>query len=409
MEAERKLKRAKINLMRSPKFALLSGILMVGKTTLVREGRGGDGTVISSPLPVTTAMTNGRDEFYAESFVMQLADPELAFVIAHEAAHKMYRHLTTWRKLYDEDADLANQACDYVINIMLHDLDPQHEVIRMPRDKDGKLMGLLDQKYRGMNAKQVFDLLKQKKDDECQSGGGGGEGNQLDQHDWDGAQSLSDAEKVELAKEIDAAIRQGLVAQKKVGDKKGGLHRELQDLLEPKVDWRDVLREFVKSTCRSKDTSSWRRVNRRYLSSDIYMPSLIGEKIGHIAVGVDTSGSIGPELVEFLSEVRAIAEEIRPDRVDLMYWDAAVASHEEYDESSVSTLATSTRPKGGGGTRPQCVVDYINEKSIKPECIVMLTDGCVPNWGDGWSAPVLWVIAGGANVTADNGKTIVIK
>lgn len=400
MEAERKLKRAKINLMRSPKFALLSGILMVGKTTLVGEGAkvGGVGTV-------TTAMTNGRDEFYAESFVMQLADPELAFVVAHEAAHKMYRHLSTWRKLYDEDASLANQACDYVINIMLQDLDPQREVIRMPRDKDGKLMGLLDTKYRGMNAKQVFDLLKQQKKD----GDGGGGGNQLDEHDWDGAEQLTDEEKQQLAKDVDAAIREGLIAQKKAGEKAGGLHRELQDLLEPKIDWRDVLREFVKSTCRSKDTSSWRRVNRRYLSSDVYMPSLIGEKIGHIAVGVDTSGSIGPELVAFLTEVKAIAEEIAPDKVDLLYWDAAVASHEEYDMSTVSTLATSTRPKGGGGTRPQCVADYINEKGIKPECIVMLTDGVVPDWGNGWPAPLLWVIAGGANVTATNGKTIVIK
>ena len=211
MEAERKLKRAKINLMRSPKFALLSGILMVGKTTLVRK----EGTVISSALPITTAMTNGRDEFYAESFVMQLPDPELAFVVAHEAAHKMYRHLSTWRKLYDEDASLANQACDYVINIMLQDLDPQHEVIRMPRDKDGKLMGLLDTKYRGMNAKQVFDLLKQQKKD----GGGGGGGNQLDEHDWEGAEQLTDEEKQQLAKEVDAAIRQGLIAQKKAGEK----------------------------------------------------------------------------------------------------------------------------------------------------------------------------------------------
>ena len=39
----------------------------------------------------------------------------------------------------------------------------------------------------------------------------------------------------------------------------------------------------------------------------------------------------------------------------------------------------------------------------------MLTDGVVPDWGDGWSAPLLWVIAGGVDVRATNGKTIVIK
>jgi hypothetical protein len=56
----------------------------------------------------------------------------------------------------------------------------------------------------------------------------------------------------------------------------------------------------------------------------------------------------------------------------------------------------------------------MHEKVIQPECVVMLTDGYVgSDWGESnghsWSAPILWVIAGGANVTAPNGKTIVIK
>jgi predicted metal-dependent peptidase len=202
------------------------------------------------------------------------------------------------------------------------------------------------------------------------------------------------------------------MAHEKVAGKGTGLsNRELEELLEPKVDWREVLREFVKATCSAKDTSSWRRVNRRFLSTGVYMPSMIGEKVGHLTIGVDTSGSVGGrELAEFLAEVKGIAEEVKPEKVDLIYWDGRVAAHEEYSEHDVSNIVTSTQPKGGGGTSPSCVSTYLNEQKIKPECVIMLTDGYVgSDWGNDWPAQVLWVIVGGNDAVAPNGKTIHIK
>jgi predicted metal-dependent peptidase len=401
MLEERKVQKAKITLMRHPKFALLQGILMVGKTRIADN--------------VPTASTNGRDETYGREFVRKLRDPELAFVIAHEAGHKMYRHLTTWTKLHAEDAYLTNCACDYVINLMLKDLDPNENVIAMPMYRDGphigKKMGLIDERFRGMNTKQVYDILKQEqKDDE--GGGGDGDGDGIDEHDWDGAKELTDEQKKELARDIDQAIRQGLMAHQKINGKgAGGLDRELQDLMEPKVNWREELREYVKAICRAKDTSSWRRVNRRFLSTGIYMPSMVGEKVGHIVVGIDTSGSIGgPELAEFLSEVKGIAEEVNPEKVDLIYWDSEVAAHEEYADADVANIVSSTKPKGGGGTSPSCMSEYLKEKKIVPECIIVLTDGYVGNdWGSDWTAPVMWAITGGNTSVASNGKTIHIK
>ena len=400
MLEERKLQKAKIALMRSPKFALLSGILMVGKTRVDDN--------------VPTANTNGRDERYGRAFVKSLSDKELNFLVAHEGYHKMYRHLTTWRKLHDEDHDLANQACDYVINLQLQDIDPNETLIAMPRYKDGphkgERMGLVDERFRGMNTKQVFDILKQEKKE---NGGQGGDGEGgFDVHDWADAKGMSDADKKELLKEIDQAIRQGIMAHQKIaGTGAGGIDRELEGLLEPKVDWREVLREFVKATCNAKDTSSWRRVNRRFLSTGVYMPSMIGEKVGHIVIGIDTSGSIGgSELAEFLSEVKAIAEDVNPEVVDLLYWDCDVAGHEVYEGSEVSNIVQSTKPRGGGGTSPSCVSTYLKEKAIKPECIIMLTDGYVGNdWGSEWTAEVLWCIVGGNDEVAPNGKTVHVE
>jgi predicted metal-dependent peptidase len=396
MDAERKLKKVKISIMRNPQFALWQGVLMIGKTKVVDD--------------VPTALTNGRDEMYGRKFVEELTESELAFVVLHEAMHKAFRHLTTWKKLHDENHLLANAACDYVINLMLVDMDRSETVIRFPRYKSGpnkgQRMGLVDEKYRGMNAKQVFDLLKK----EYEGGGEGMHGDGFDKHDWEGAAELSDEQKRELEREVDSALRQGQIAAKKVGKGSSNTLRDIEELLAPKVDWREELREFVKAFCTNKDRSSWRRVNRRYLATDVYMPSMIGEKVGHLVIGIDTSGSIGEELAEFLSEVKSIAEEVSPEKVDLLYWDHSVTSHESYDSASVPNIVSSTKPTGGGGTAPSCVSKYLQDKKIKPECVVMFTDGYVGgDWGSGWESPLLWVITGGSRgESAQNGKVIYI-
>jgi predicted metal-dependent peptidase len=202
-----------------------------------------------------------------------------------------------------------------------------------------------------------------------------------------------------------------LMAEKKVGNGAGDMSRAVGDLLAPKVDWREVLREFVKSICAGRDVSTWRKPNRRYISQGIYMPTLVSERVGHIVVGIDTSGSIGAaEISEFLSEVKSIAEDVKPDMVDLLYWGHVVAAHEKYEENDVPNIVSSTKPRGGGGTSPSCVTDYLAKEGITPECVIMLTDGYVGNdWGGDWPAPVLWAITGGNNAISTNGKTVHIK
>ena len=186
MNEERKLQKCKIALMRNTKFALLQGIMMLGKTRVA---------------DIPSAMTNGRDEVYGREFVKKLSERELQFVIAHECSHKMYRHLTTWKKLHDEDHRLANMACDYVINLMLRDVDPNEQVIAMPKwkedtkhSKKGEFMGLIDEQYRGMNAKQVFDLLKEAKKNKTKpfDGDDDGDGDGFDVHDWEGAEGMTE-------------------------------------------------------------------------------------------------------------------------------------------------------------------------------------------------------------------------
>ena len=398
---ERKLKKVKIGLMRNPKFALYSGVMMLGSTKIV------DG--------FPTACTNGRDEIYGREFIDSLEERELAFVVMHETKHKAYRHLTTWRKLFEIDPNLCNKACDYVINLQLVKMDPEEKYIAMPRQPDGTRIGLLDERFAGMHTKQVFDILRE----EQEEGGGGGEGGEgddsggggFDQHDWEGAKDMSEEEQKQLAREIDQALRQGQIAAQRMGKGAGGMSLELQELLTPKVDWREQLREFVMSVCAAKDQSSWRRVNRRFIGQDIVMPSLIGERVGRIVLGFDTSGSAVPVLNNFMSEAKSIFEDVVPDKVDIIYWDWVVAGHETYDAANIPNIVSLTQPKGGGGTDVRCMLDYMKKENIKPECIIIFTDGEVPSWGDDWPAPVLWAIHNEHNkgLTAGNGKTIHIE
>jgi predicted metal-dependent peptidase len=322
-------------------------------------------------------------------------------LVLHENYHKAFRHLTTWLHLYKEDPELANIACDHVINLKLLDLDNDEGFIKMPV----KYPGCADPKFKGMDAGHVFRLLKEEKE---QGGGGSGTGDGqqgFDQHDWESAEAIPEKQQEEIAAQIDQALRQGAILAGKRG---GKIDRSLAELLEPKVNWREMLREFVTTQCMGRDMSSWRRVNRRFVASGMYLPGYISESVGRILIGVDTSGSIGgPELQEFMSEVVGVAKQVQPEVLDLVYWDSNVAAHEKYGVHELEGLETKTKPKGGGGTSPSCVTSYMRDNNLKPECAIILTDGHVGgDWGGSWPCPVLFVICGGNRVIAPVGKTV---
>ena len=155
LTAEQRIERTHVQLMRDKNFCLFSGVFMIGKV------------VVSDKVP--TARTDGRNVEYGRAFVDRLNDKQLAFLVIHEAMHKAYRHMMVWKKIAKENAQLANAAMDYVINLQIQDYDPNRDVVEMPRDEDGKIMGLIDENYRGMDTMQVYEILKK----ESKSGGKG--------------------------------------------------------------------------------------------------------------------------------------------------------------------------------------------------------------------------------------------
>ena len=384
MNVQDRIKKSHIAIMQHKTFCSYSGILACGKVYVNDE--------------VPTAATNGWDVKYNPSFIEQhmKTDPELRFLILHEAQHKAYRHLQVWRVLHDENAQLANIAADHFVNLSLVDMDAGEGFVKMPA------LGIQpDPKYRGWSVKQIFEDLKQ----EQEKNGGSGEG--MDEHDWENATSGDPAKEQEQANEIQRAIRQGEIVRRKMAGKGAGdIDGVFGELLQPKIDWKKVLREFVTETCAGRDESSWRKPNRRFLSDDVYMPSMVGTTMTELVIGFDTSGSIfgGGEMTMFVSEIKKIIEDVKPSKVHVIYWDTEVAGHQTFEEGQFAVQ--DLKPKGGGGTDGSVLFKYLKEKNLTPQAIVQFTDGYVGDWGN-TDVPTLWAVS--TDLVAPFGTTIRVE
>ena len=414
MKVERRFKAIKIGLMRSDQFGLLRGVAMHGKTYLTTD--------------VPTAATDGRDCWFNPDFLFkQVAngDKGAAFIMVHEWMHKAGMHMVTYRRLSERNPMLTNMSADYWNNDRIILADPNNLLTEMPVDKDGVPMGLHDIKYRDWTITRIFnDLLEQQEDggDEGEEGeegedgnidgggGGGGKPPSFDEHDWEGAKKITAEEVKELKRDVEEAIRQNIHAGRRAGT--GSLRDALglEELIAPKVDWRQALRIFMNSTCRKKERSSWRRPNRRYLHQDIVMPTLEGNSVKEVVFARDASGSMGFDdaLTKVTSEMVGIAKMLDIEKIHLIDWDGAVEYRGVFSSDTFKNAPEVKRVFGGGGTDPKCVVEYLKENNIKPDCVVMLTDGEIHEWGN-WTVPVLWCISNRSKITAPVGKTINIE
>ena len=409
MKIERKFKAIKIGLMRSKPFGLLRGVAMHGKSYLTTD--------------IPTAMTDGRDCWFNPDFIFGFAngDKAAAFVIVHEWMHKAGMHFTTYQTLKLINVIAAGMAADQWNNNRIVLADPKGEYVQMPKDADGNICGLLDPKYADWTVKRIFyDILEQQKEreggeegegeDEGEGKGkgtGDGDSPSFDEHDWDGADELTKEEKQELKRDIVEAIRSNLHANSRPGQ--GGLQDALglEELVAPQVNWPMQLRQFLNSTCRKKEHSSWRRPNRRYLYQDIIMPTLEGHSIKCLVLSRDASGSMfyQDRLTKVTSEMVGIAKMLNIDEIHVIDWDGTAEHRGVFTSDELQNAPPIKEVIGGGGTNPRCVSDYLKDNNIKPDAVVMLTDGEIGDWGN-WTVPLLWVICNASKITAPVGKTI---
>jgi predicted metal-dependent peptidase len=174
-----------------------------------------------------------------------------------------------------------------------------------------------------------------------------------------------------------------------MGKLSANMQRFVDEVLQPKVAWQDVLRRFVQKA--KTDQRTFARPNRRFLAQGLYMPSITGEVLGEIAIAVDCSGSIGQrELNEFATEIKAMKEDGNPSALHIVYFDSEVSHYDHYGRDDEVVI----EPHGGGGTAFSPIFQYLEQNNINPVACVVLTDLYCNDFGDTPDYPVLWVTNG---------------
>ena len=395
---EQRIKKGHIALMKHPETALWGGVMMMGSTEVVDEA--------------ITAYTDGINKKYGRAFLTAICptQAEVNGLILHENLHIGLRHHLHGADMFREDGDKANKAADYVVNDMITEISKKYpELVQLPKG------GLYDPQYHNMSMREIYKLLKSKKgggggggtpDKEGEKGSGSGGGEyEFDKHDF--GKPMTQEEAKEMDGKIDRAIREGALLAGRLGI---DLPRSVTDLLNPVIDWKKELADFVTSSCKGKDEYTWRKFNRRLISNDIYLPTVENETIGEVVVAIDTSGSIGQEqLNEFASELVSICEAVSPDAVRVLWWDTKVHGEQLFTDN-YDQIGSMLKPLGGGGTRVSSVAEYINKKKINAECVLVFTDGYLESdvvWNI--SAPTLWMVTENRNWTPPTGKKVFME
>ena len=347
-----------------------------------------------------TAATDGRNFYYNTRFVNMLKPKELEFLFGHEVLHCVYDH---FGRRGDRDPQLWNIANDYCVNADL----VKHRV----GEKITSVPCLHDSKYDGMSSEEVYDILYENAekinisdlidkmldehlegDDE---GGGGGDGD--DDKDGKGRPRLSAADKQAIRDEIREAVLAAAQASDGAGNLPAGVKRIIQDMTEPKMNWRELLRMQLESTIKSDFT--WMRASRRGWHMDAVMPGMKNDEMIDIAISIDASGSMSEKILkDILSETAGIMEQFSAYRIHVLSFDTEVYNPQQYDSENLDSI-TDYEIQGGGGTDFDCVFNYFKENNIEPKRHIMFTDGYpFGSWGDENYCDTVFILHGTTSI-----------
>jgi predicted metal-dependent peptidase len=286
---------------------------------------------------------------------------------------------------------------------------------------------LLDQKYKGLASEVIYSQLKQQMKPQPKQGQG--QGNQTGQGQPTGTfsdapqgeqdegqgqgqgkpspkgqQTQGEQPSVMTEQDWKIAAEQAAKVAKAAGKMPASMERLLGQSRQSKTDWRAELREFLQQTIPSD--YSWQHPNRRFVHQGIYLPGTVKENFGTLAIAVDTSGSIyGETLNAFAAEVSAIASELKPEKVTVIFADAQIQNVQEFDEGEEIKL----EPKGGGGTLFNPVFDAIKAWDSPPVALLYFTDLECFDAPEEQDYPTLWVTDMSVTREAPFGRAIRIE
>lgn len=379
-----------------------------------------------------TAGTDGKRITIDPKFFESITIKERVFVVCHEICHAMYMHFPRAKRYFVEGFEgekFSPEAWNIATDLIINDLLIESGIGYCDKSK-----WLWSPKYKhDMLAEDVYKAILEKNPQlmegnspPCEGGAGGeapsqgGEGKsnefaddsedytewgkRFDKHEKPQPNAPAEATQERDWKQAVAGASQ---AAKMAGDLPGALARFVEDLVEPKVDWREQLRHAVTKKT-GMDATDYSRPNRRRLAFQpmVYMPRRSSYGCKLVVLAGDTSGSIGqPELTAFLSETAGIFTEVHPERVFFLWIDAKI--HDIIEIDNPTDIELLQKPLGGGGTNFNPVFEWIEKEGLEPDVCVYFTDLYGPYPRTEPDYPVIWCCT--SDKEADWGETIKIE
>jgi predicted metal-dependent peptidase len=343
-----------------------------------------------------TAATDGRNFYYNTRFIKMLRPKEVEFLFGHEVLHVVYDH---FGRRGERDPLLSNVAADYCVNADLKKHRVGEFITSVPC--------LYESKYEGMSYEEVYDDLYKNAEkidinkliekllDDHMDGDEEGDGDSRDGKGGTKRPKLTAEEKAAIRDEIKEAMLSAAQTCD-AGNLPAGVKRIIQDLTEPKMNWRELIRQQIESTVKSDFT--WLRTSRKGWDMDAVMPGMKTQEAIDICVMVDMSGSISERQGrDFISEVKGIMETFEDYRIHIGCFDTEVYNMQMYTADNLEDIAD-YKLAGGGGTDFDCFFDYFKKEEIEPKKLVVFTDGYPGgSWGDPNYCDTVWVIHGDKN------------
>lgn len=348
-----------------------------------------------------TLWVDGSTLGFSPSFVDSLSMDVLKGCLCHEVLHCALAHHA---RRGSRDSGRWNVSADYAVNSIIKDK------FSLP---DGFLFdpGLVD-----LSAEDIYSKLPDDKggdQDQGGSGPGGGPGDKDSQgEDEPGQGSGSDpggcgevrdavsedegaapgeADFSRAEADWKVAVVQAAQQAQAFGQLPAGIDRLVDEIVNPRVDWRAILRRFMDTA--AKSDYSWIPPNRRHVYAGVYLPSCRNSELGPVVVAVDTSGSISDDMLgRVAAELSAIFQDARAE-AHVVYCDSKIQGVEYFPAGEFPSRLNA---KGGGGTDFRPVFDWVEGSGVIPSCIIYFSDldGQYPEFDPGF--PVLWVVDGKA-------------
>ena len=361
-----------------------------------------------------TAATNGRNFYYNTKFVEKLSIKKLEFLFGHEICHCIFDH---FGRVGSRDRQLSNIAQDFAVNQILVD--------ERIGEKITEVKICYDPKYRGLAWEEIYDILWEKAEkipmedllkqlgdllDEHineEEGAGAGNGDKDGEGKGSGKPSLTKEEAQKIRDEIKQAMVQSAAAAG-AGKTPAGIQRLIKDMTEPKIDWRELVRQEIQSIVRND--YSFQRPNRKSAHSGAILPGMKEATTIDVGISIDMSGSIGNEdATTFLSEVKGIMDQYEDFKINLWCFDTEIYNHQEITHDNSEDLLD-YEPQGGGGTSFEVNWQFMEENGIRPKKFIMFTDGYpCGGWGDEDYCDTIFIVKGNTDAEAPFGQTVIYE